>query len=273
MAIVKPIPTVPADLRAAGFIIPPVDPQNSLLVSSAALEKQGKTHFALTMPDPVGVVSIDLGTKGVADKFMKTGKKIYLREHMAIGDAKRELKDEKAKLNYWKEIKNSIYRVIDNKECRSGVVDTGTELWLACRLGMLGSLGKLKKRQFAYDEPNEEFTNLIRDMQLSGKNWCILHKMKKEYVDDEWSGGWERAGFGNMGFLAEVNIEHFRATPAQARAFTQAGAACNHHDFCTKVVDCRANGDLIDEVYPGVISTFQDLAMGVYPDSDPGDWE
>lgn len=273
MAIVKPNPTIPADLRAAGFIIPPDDPQNSLLVSSAALEKQGKTHFGLTMPGPIGVVSIDLGTKGVADKFKKAGKNIWVREHMPPADANREFKSDASKLAYWKEIKNSIYRVIDNKECRSGLVDTGTELWIACRLGIIGSLGKTKKRQFAYDEPNEDFTTLIRDMQLSGKNWCILHKMKKAYEAEEWTGDWERAGFGNMGFLAEVNIEHFRATRAQALAYTKLDMPTSINDFCTKVIDSRANGNLIDDVFSGELSTFRDLAMAVYPDSDLGDWE
>lgn len=258
---------IPPDLKAAGFIIPPDDAQDTLFVSSAAMEKQGKSHFACTAPDPIGYLSIDLGTKSVADKFKRQGKKIWLKEFMPPKDAEKELKSAQDKMKYWKSMKDAIYSIIDNKQIRTGITDTMTEFWIACRLGHLGKLTQVKAHH--YDAPNDDFRSLLRDMQMSGKNWLMLHKKKKAYVDNDWDGkSYERAGFADMGFMAEVNIQHFRATAKQAKEWSVDLGA-----FCFEVVDCRQNGALAGAVYAGNENcTFQQLALEVYPESDPENW-
>ena len=41
-----------------------------LVVRVGGLEKEGKTHFALTAPGPIGAIDMDRGMEGVVEKFL-----------------------------------------------------------------------------------------------------------------------------------------------------------------------------------------------------------
>ena len=50
-----------------------------LVMRISAHEKDGKTHFGLTAPPPIGVMNIDRGLEGVVEKFAKV-KEIHVSD-------------------------------------------------------------------------------------------------------------------------------------------------------------------------------------------------
>jgi hypothetical protein len=94
-------------------------------------------------------------------------------------------------------------------------------------------------------------------------NVIYTHKVKKEYKDDKWKGGYERAGFNDMAFLAQVNIEHYRVDEDEDE----------NRPFAIKVLNCRQNADMEGEELVGPMCTFTQLGRMVFPGSKKEDWK
>jgi hypothetical protein len=58
-----------AKLKSLGFSDAVVETPYRLIASVSGKEKTGKTHFALTAPEPIIFFNIDVGTEGVVGKF------------------------------------------------------------------------------------------------------------------------------------------------------------------------------------------------------------
>jgi hypothetical protein len=223
-----------------------------IIVSVAGLEKQGKTHFALTAPGPVALFSTDIGEEGVTEKFEKE-KEVWVKDVARIDeDAAEEAPAE------WDRFKSAYLDLMKGSEVRSIVVDTATEIWELLRMARFGRLTQVMPYQ--YGPVNAEFRALIREAYKWDKNLILLHKMKAQYINDKRTGEWERAGFSDMGFLVQVNTQVYRYDP-------ESGG-----EFCLWVKDCRQNPDLAGEVFEGEGCSFPMLAMNVLPNVDPSAW-
>lgn len=237
-----------------------------LVICTEALEKKGKTHFGLTMPGPIALFDMDRGLEGVVDKFVDQ-KQILVADYRGMvqraGDMKALYEAR------WKKFNEDYERALDAPldKVRSVLLDTGTELWEYARLGVLGKLTQVPP--LFYPEVNSQFRKIV-DLALDhDKNVLITHKMKKEYTrrgDDDkgnWTGKYERAGFGEMGNLVQVILRHGRYK----------GAEDGNGDFYVDVVECRQNPDIVGDRYEGEMCTFPMLATMVLPNTNLEDWE
>jgi hypothetical protein len=100
-------------------------------------------------------------------------------------------------------------------------VDTGKDIWDVLRGARHGKLIQIPPQE--YTNLNLEFGATLRKATraLGGtKNIIWIDKMSKQYSPgdpdpttgkrkNEWNGKWERAGFGDIGYIAEVTLEHF----------------------------------------------------------------
>lgn len=223
--------------------------KHRLIMSINGLEKQGKTHFALTAPGPVAYLDFDMGSEGVLHKF--TGDKdILVSTHDIPKDPSTD-----GGFNYdkaWKKFYNSFKKALEHPQVRSVVVDTGTEMWELLRMARFGKLTQVKPHH--YGPVNAEMQELIRMAYELDKNLILIHKMKQQYVDDKFNGKYEAAGFKNTPFLVQINAE----TSFEDGVFT------------LRVVDCRHDMGLAGMELEGC--DFPTLAQFVFPDSDPDTW-
>ena len=262
---------------------------HSLLVTSQANEKRGKTHFAFTSPSPIACISTDTGTEEVAAKFVKEGKSISV---MYCQNPK-TIKNKEAASEEWDRIRKGWDAVLENKDVRTLVVDTHTELWQVMRLAEFGKLEQIPPKK--YDEVNKKMRDLVKSVkQRRTLNAIFVHKYKKEYAGtkkadgtagmDSWTGFYERAGFGDMGYLSDVVIEHnfvMPAEPGRRRAIIPNGGGgrideeyqIGERDFYLRIVDTRFNMvENVGEILGGDYCTFPFLAMQLLPDADPDLW-
>lgn len=228
-----------------------------LICAVDGLEKCGKTHFALSAPHPMVYFDVDIGTEGVIDTIQRPD---FYYKHIELDvptNAPQGHIQEKA-LKLWKEFRTMYDGAIAIKP-RTIVVDTATEAYDILRLAAFGKLTQVKAHH--YGPVNAEFRDLIRTAYDSEVNLILIHRLKPEYVDDKATGALRRAGFGETGFMVQVNATLSKDIKLRTE-----------DKFKMLVTDCRQNTMLEGEVFEGGMVSFPMLAMSVFPDSDPGDW-
>ena len=204
-----------------------------LIMAVSGREKQGKTHFALTAPDPIAYFDLDIGTEGVVSRFLAGGKEIYHNDYNyhSIKDVRKAGPVGIGKyIEMWERLRADFIAVLDS-QVRTVIVDTATEVWELLRLARLGKLSQVMPHQ--YGPVNAEYRELLRLAYQSDKNVILLHKMKQEYVNDKRTGGYERAGFSDTGFMVQVNVRCWRRANGDGQLM-----------FGLSVDDCRQNADV-----------------------------
>lgn len=224
------------------------DAVTRLIVAISGLEKQGKTHFALTAPGPIALFNLDVGLEGVSSKFVREGKSVF------VYDVGRTQSPNEAKIA-WAELVKAYTSVLANKSIRTVVLDTATEVWEMLRLARFGKLAQVMP--FQYGPVNAEYRALLRAAYTSDKNLVLLHKMKVKYVNDKRTGDYERSGFSDTGFIVQMNCEVFR----------------DEDGFNLSVLDCRHNPEMMGDVLTGPLCSFKYLAVEALGQTRLEDWE
>lgn len=245
-----------------------------LVVGIDGLEKVGKSQFALSAPGPMAYQNLDIGLEGVIQKH-QTSKEIWLAEYGILvekGDDQQALMLKAAPEfeRFVKDWRETVIPGFKSGKLRTGVWDTGTELWELQRMARLGKLTQVMPHH--YTALNSEYTNLVREVFETSGNLIILHKLKQQWTENALgkatkSGNYDRSGFSGTGFLVQVN-----ATVWRERLDTDTAVSGPTGPFHLTVRDCRQNPalaglDLVDEM-----ATFPWLAVNVYPDTDLDDW-
>lgn len=226
------------------------EPTKRLIIGLDGIEKNGKTHFALTAPGPICIIDMDIGLEGVVDKFIGE-KEIH---HVAFN--KREATNPAQWAKMWDNVIRAYTEALTDKAIKTIIVDTATEVWELVRLARFGKLTQVMPHH--YGPVNEEFRNVIRDAYNYDKNVILLHKMKPKYVNDKRTNDIERAGFGDTGYLVQANMVSW----------------CDKHgSFGITIRDCRHNPELKGMDIPEPLNTFPNVASMILPETEPEDWE
>jgi hypothetical protein len=269
-------------LPNAGFEELTGDSPRRIFAQLQAQEKCGKTHFCCTMPGPIAAITTDTGTEEVARKFQRKGKKFYIK-HI---DVPREEKGTRLGQNtdkyekFWWDVEDAVDWVLNNRSIKSMFIDTITELWEIFRLARFGKLTQVNPQH--YGPVNREFSDWLKRIYRTRPdlNVIFISKVKKEYKamktkeETAWNGKWERAGFGDLAYIARMNIEaYYERTISERDPVTGADVIVQDGRFAMHVLDCGENADVIGlRMYQPELD-FATLAVNVFPDSDFPEWE
>ena len=280
---------ISTSLASLGFGEVSLASRKALLVCSQALEKKGKTHFALTAPGPIALISTDTGSEETAAKFKKVGKVIHLLKSTPPKEIGTNVA---AAITEWDKLLKAWYGVISDKSIRTMIVDTHTEFWQVMRLARFGKLEQVPPKK--YDEVNKDMRDMIKAIkERQNLNAVFIHKVKKTYVGsrkpdgtagmDSWNGEYERAGFGDMGYLCDVVVENNFSPPDEPgkRALRRPSGTradgtswqVEEKDFYIRILDTRYEmQDLIGQCFAGEECDFFNLVMAALPDADFDNW-
>jgi hypothetical protein len=219
-----------------------------LIVSDDGHESTGKTNFALSAPGDIAFFNSDTGIEGVIHKFSRE-KDIYPYDFCVPAiqeEAKKELKNF---TSAWKDIwaSNSI---------RTIVVDTATDLWALFRITEFGRSSNVAHLYTPLNAKFRRFLNVAYEHK--DKNLLLIHKLKKQYKNDAFTGDWERSGFNEIGHYAQIVLKSYR----DADDFT----------FHKQVYKCRQNPELNGMDLEGDMLDFATVAQMVLPETDEEDW-
>lgn len=238
--------------------------KHRLIMSVMGKEKEGKTHFALTAPGPVGYLNLDKGYEGVGNKF-ETEKEIYKSDYNIQLPRRGTNMDAVAGLlaPFWEDALEDVAYALDNY--RTSIVDTGTELWELCRIARFGKLDQVKPHH--YGPVNREFRDQIYGSAYNSDcNLIVLHKLKAEYLNDKKTGNYERSGFSDTGFVVQTEVLCYRVGVDERDGADDLG-------FRLLVQSCRQNPAIEGEILQGPMLNFPFLATMIFPDTQISDWE
>lgn len=248
-----------------------------LVINVEGLEKCGKTYYCLnTPPDPIAVIYNDPGTQEAITKARSKGKIIYeCSMDWNLPDPSVKKADDvdkaewKAWWDEWQRVKAAHYSIINNPKIRTLVWDTGTGMKELCELAHFGKL-KGNARLDVRGTMNADFTKLFWDLynKRPDLNMLFIHKVGKQYKKaakenspGEWTGEYERKGYSDIGYMADMSLwcgwhkeyKNFYTTLDNRQA-TRFGA-----ELIGKVWFAGGSGD--------GESAFWNLAMEVFPDT------
>ncbi len=231
----------------------------------AALQKDGKTTYGLSAPDPIGLINLDQGLEGVIEGFIEAGKEIHVCDVTSYQGETKQVGWEAA----WNKVAAFFKACLTNKDIRTIVMDTETEAWELIRLASFGKLDHIKSHH--YGPVNDEYRHLINGIYSTDKNLILLRKLKDEYVDEKRTGNKEMAGFKDIPYMVQMNCYLYRKTdrnkPANLKVIDK-----GEGEFILRVIDCRLNAKLAGLELEGETASFPYLACEVFPDSSPMDW-
>jgi hypothetical protein len=247
-----------------------------------AQEKCGKTHFCCTMPGPIAGITTDTGTEEVAKKFTREqGKKIFIK-HIDVPKEQKGKRLGEAVADYegyWNDLYSATEWVLANKSIRSLFFDTATEVWEILRLARFGKLTQVNPQH--YGPVNREMADFCKRIyrERPDLNVIFVSKVKKEYkamkTKDEtaWNGKYERAGFGDLGYIARMNIELYYVRQKTETGVDGVEVVTEPGRFAAHFLDCGENPDCIGLRLFSPDLDFTTVALNVFPSSEVSDWE
>ena len=250
-------------LESFGFGLADSYVKPRIIAAVKGMDKQGKTHFGLSAPAPVAYFNFDIGLEGVVHKFINNGKKIYpmpmdvpTTQALAIAEWDRKFYP-------------AYHHVImHNKEVRSVVIDTETELWELLRMARFGQTTQVMP--YMYGPVNAEFRAIIRLAYETPhpKNVIFLRKMKPVYIKNERTGDYEATGFGEMKYLVQVNLHAWRPVVVEDPPMDPN----LNPSFHILVENCRQEPALMNRDFAGPDASFPIIASNILPGADFAAW-
>lgn len=232
-------------------------------MSVEGLQKCGKTRLGLTMPGGLYILNLNFGLEGVIEKFVEDGRIIYVQDIQV--PMSKELPGQafillsSAAADQWRKAILSLQEALKDPDIHSIFIDTASELWDLLRIARLGKLAQVMPIQYA--AVNAEFRQLLQLLLCSGKNIMLSHKVKPEYVNDQKTNRFERAGFGDTGFDVQVELKAERDPKGEG-----------DDQFTLTFMDCRGNKDLKGEVLRGIDANFLKVVSLIFPQTTEKDW-
>lgn len=188
-----------------------------LAISLDALEKSGKTHWALfTPPGPIAVVMADEGTEHVMHKAKAEGKQIagvldiLYKDPVTKGKSQANEAMQAEWQAKWRYFVQGTEALAADSTIKTVVRDTETAIWQLCQLAHFGRLTQIP--QHLRTECNAAYLRTFRILYArKDLNIILIHQTKKEYKpnskgENDWTGGYERDGMNKIGFGVDLAL-------------------------------------------------------------------
>jgi hypothetical protein len=223
--------TTLANLRKMGFEDAPTESYKRLILSLEGEDKTGKTHMALTAPEPIIFFSLDIGTEGVVEKFRRgfkdlngiqiPPKEILVYEFRVPKAFRLDEETTKKCLEFHNDFRTK-FEAACGIESGTIVVDTSSERYEMARLAKFGKLSQVLGHH--YTEINQEYREEIGWAFSNPKlNVVLIHKMKDKWSNNVNTGQLELAGFKDTHYLAQAAVRLYRTTTTQPNGSTSVG--------------------------------------------------
>lgn len=267
----------------AGFIEVEGDNPMRIFAQVQAKEKCGKTHMCCSMPGPIAVITTDTGTEEVCKKFRRdTGKRFFMKHIEVPREVKGRKLGDGAGTDYephWRQVENAVNWVLANKSVRSLFFDTATEIWEIFRMFKFGKLTQVSPQH--YGPVNREMSDFFKRIyrERPDLNVIFVSKVKKEYKamktkdDTAWNGKYERAGFGDLSYIARMNIELSYVEQVTETGTDGVEVVIEPGKFAARILDCGENPNCIGLRLYSPDLDFVTIALNVFPMSNESDWE
>lgn len=258
--------TLPASFAKDGFLGPDAlrsGKLRRLMLGTDGWPDTGKTEFALTAPGPGIVLCLDRSLEGVLDNPNPPAAR---RTDFAFKLIPRLLPTQGKQADYltnWHMFYAEYMKALNNKDCRTVVLDTDSDSWELQRLAEFGQLqGVMSLRYAGINAARKAMLTRAYD---SGKIIIGTNRLEDEYetqlTDEKKSvqiktGNVRRQGFKDQSYLWGMQIRHKKADGQHGLEITK----------------CKANSDVEGLELWGEECNFKSLVQAVYPNVPLKEW-
>ena len=221
----------------------------NLIVSIAGAPKSGKSHLALTFPDPMLVFSFDIGLEPVLVKFPDKAIEVKTYPIPIVDSVKPRPYAKEIYGQFTKDYKEAI----EGGTWKTVVIDTATALYELGRHCRAEELGQENLLQFQYGEVYARLTAVILQPRLNGINLVLTHHLREKYVANEATGAMELDGFKRTEGLVDLVLE----TRREVRTVVKENKKGRQNYIVTYIKDNRYDLDLNGEEVE--MATYDDL--------------
>lgn len=261
--------------------------QEPLTVATFGAPGVGKSRLGATMPGKIGAVILDRkGRFSVSKAAQEFGKTVLMpaedfvraSQPMLIATL-RPLCDKPVKVDiaedqpaccathYYRwhvnRIKAAMFELAEI--CDSLFLDTGTQFWEDILFAHFGRAQRIMP--IDRGAPNQEMKDFVN--AVSHRHLLITHQPKEVWRAEKPTGIFEQAGYPHIGHYVSIMLE-------QRRVEIRDGVN-RRYAFIADVKQCQANAALYGDDGKAILEddsvTFQNLALKVYPNSEPEMWE
>lgn len=232
-----------------------VEAPQRIVAASAAQQKRGKTTFGFSMPKPLAYLQLDANYEHALKRARAATKgKDAIRHLRYFADPRADIKG--ANLAVWERLVRDFEYCVEN--FKSVMVDTTSELLDVRKLAEFGRNTQIL--QIYYGGFYADLRWMVKHALDHDANVLFMHRMKKEYVNDSWSGGYELEGWRGIIYETQCFITHDR---------DQSG------NFVTTIEDCGQDAALNGMTLSSEDdeNDFAHLATRIFRDSDLEDWQ
>ena len=251
-----------------------------IILNLMGRDKCGKSHFALTAPDWLLYCNFDKSSKedvlqhpDFKGRFIET--RDYWPEFIERVPTKGtpEIEANKAEAKrVLDRYRDDVMDALATQQVRTIVIDTMTEerdVRLVEKYGKSEQLAFGDNAKYMYAPVHSDQHDFVKRLYTSDKNVILVHKQKKQYLNGEWTGGYELAGYYNIPYDVQVNVT------MDYEIVGQSENGKPREDFvCTVGRGSLGAGLRLKGVrLIGPLCNFQSLAMMVFPGTKVEDWK
>lgn len=270
---------LPASFKKDGFLSPAQLRAGyrfrRLMIGTDGPADSGKSNFANTAPGPIINLCLDRGHEGMLDNPKSSA---YKRDDVAFlvvpVPQATQFNQTTNYLTYWQAYYENLKKAIVNPDVRTIVIDGDSDSWELQRLAEFGKLTKVPS--ILYDTVNAARRAMYAKLFDSGKIIIATNKVKKAYADKinaqtglpelnnqgnvvrEWTGDWDRQGFGDQDFLWQIQLRHFYDPTKK--------------DWGVRIMKCKQNKMLEGFELTGAECNFESLVLTIFPDVPLEEW-
>lgn len=208
------------------------------------------------MPKPLAYLQLDANYEHVLrwarGVYEKKGKKDQIKHLKYWADPQGDIKG--TNLAMWERFVTDYLYCLQN--FRSVFVDTLTELVTVRKIAQFGRDTQIL--QLFYGAIYADLRFLVKEALNSDCNVGFVHRSKKLYRNDEWTGDYELQGWGDVVYETQVHLVHDRD---------------DEGNFSTQIKECAQDARLMGYALEKKENTFVGLATKIYPNTEEGDWQ
>ena len=206
------------DLKKSGWQdVIKMSPKRAIM-SIEGLDKTGKSRLAMTAPEPIVYLDLDIGTEGVIEPMMDQREILLYQvdQPSKLGTQSQVIDRFQA---VWQDIQA---RIAEALELESGtlVIDTFGEAYEICRLAHFGKLAQVQPHQYA--NCYKDLREICRVAYKSKMNCILLHKLGNNFH----TGELEHQGWKDVPFQVQTTLRTSRENTATGPVFSAEVMSC-----------------------------------------------
>lgn len=237
------------------------DDDEGMVLDVMGPERSGKSDFACSIaeayPDkPTAYLALDFNYKGPVRRHRKLGSKIVPAEFFYSlpqpPPTSPKDNDFKNRVNaiagicrpVFKSFQNTLWEVLQSKAVGAVVIDNGSSLYKLCRFAMFGYIHRVPMH--LYPKSTNAMLTILNQVRYSGKPVCWIHRQSEEWVNNEPSGQFYRAGFKEVGYEVMASLQAERIEEGK-----------HEGKFAVEVLDSTFNNETVGHRFIGKNRTFR----------------